>query len=143
MYQKALLFSDPTTGALILQQTSPKEIKAMGRLVQNFDEKTWLANRERIVEEGTYFKFKNGRPAGEDMEGKEEGEVGGLWERLRETGERELVEASPRDRIWGIGFGAANAGKNRERWGLNLLGKALMKVRERMREEENVKNGGA
>lgn len=108
----------------------------MGRLVQNFDEKTWLANRERIVGEASYFKFKNGKPAGEDMKG-EVGEVGDLWKRLDETGERELVEASPRDRIWGVGFGEANAEKMRGRWGLNLLGKALMAARKRLREEEN------
>ena len=45
-------------------------------------------------------------------------------------------QASPRDRIWGIGFGAQNAEKNRSRWGLNLLGKALVKVRERIRVQE-------
>lgn len=60
-------------------------------------------------------------------------------ERLREmllaTGNRELVEASPRDRIWGIGFGEKNAGANRHRWGKNLLGKALMDVRDKLRED--------
>ncbi|KAI1198075.1 DUF1768-domain-containing protein [Nemania serpens] len=55
---------------------------------------------------------------------------------LLATGDRELVEASPRDRIWGIGFGAKNAGANRRRWGLNLLGKCLMEVREQFRSED-------
>lgn len=40
------------------------------------------------------------------------------------------------DRIWGVGFGEKNAGKNRHRWGQNLLGKALMDVRGRLREED-------
>jgi ribA/ribD-fused uncharacterized protein len=55
---------------------------------------------------------------------------------LLATGERELVEASPMDRIWGVGFAAKDAGVNRHRWGQNLLGKALMVVRTRLREEE-------
>jgi ribA/ribD-fused uncharacterized protein len=60
---------------------------------------------------------------------------------LLATGERELVEASPMDRIWGIGFGEKNAGRARRHWGLNLLGKALMDVRKRLREEEGKKEG--
>jgi ribA/ribD-fused uncharacterized protein len=44
-----------------------------------------------------------------------------------------LVEASPGDRIWGIGFDAENAEGNEEEWGRNKLGNALMKVRERLR----------
>jgi ribA/ribD-fused uncharacterized protein len=52
-----------------------------------------------------------------------------------ETGDRELVEASPEDRIWGIGFTEKDAKENGERWGQNLLGKALVEVRRRIREE--------
>lgn len=55
---------------------------------------------------------------------------------LLATGDRELVEASPRDRIWGVGFGAKNAAANRRRWGLNLLGTCLMQVREQFRNED-------
>jgi predicted NAD-dependent protein-ADP-ribosyltransferase YbiA (DUF1768 family) len=56
-------------------------------------------------------------------------------EALLRTGDRELVEVSPFDRIWGIGFGAANAERNRARWGQNLLGQALMEVRDEFRRE--------
>ena len=50
------------------------------------------------------------------------------------TGDAVLVEASPRDRIWGIGMGASNPdAQNPERWrGGNLLGFALMEVRARL-----------
>lgn len=74
--------------------------------------------------EGNYLKFTQN----EDLK-----------KMLLGTGEKEIAEASPRDRIWGIGFGAKRAGDVRERWGLNLLGKALMEVRERIREEEGKK----
>lgn len=55
------------------------------------------------------------------------------------TGERELVEASSMDKIWGVGFAEKDAEANRVKWGQNLLGKALMVVRERLREEESAK----
>jgi ribA/ribD-fused uncharacterized protein len=128
MYQKAILFNDHEIAAKILETTTPKAQKALGRKVKNFNEHIWLANRERIVEEGTYYKFKYGRGEGEG----EEGDAPGLKNKLLGTGDREIVEASPMDRIWGVGFGEKNAESRRKDWGLNLLGKALMKVRERL-----------
>lgn len=53
----------------------------------------------------------------------------GLRQRLLQMGDRELVEASPMDKIWGIGFTEYDAEDNRQWWGLNLLGKALMEAR--------------
>ncbi|KAH8594306.1 hypothetical protein B0O99DRAFT_490262, partial [Bisporella sp. PMI_857] len=124
MYQKAILFNDQERAAAILETTSPKTQKALGRKVTPFVNDTWNKNRERIVQDGSYYKFKNGK----DSEGRP------LKERLLATGNRELVEASPMDRIWGVGFGEKNAEKNRKSWGLNLLGKALMHARDRLRE---------
>lgn len=124
MYQKAVLFSDLEVGAQILKSTSPKAQKALGRKVRNFDSDVWLENRERIVAEGSYHKFANSLKEGEDLKGM-----------LLKTGERELVEASPMDRIWGVGFGEKNASAQRARWGLNLLGTALMEARKRIRED--------
>ena len=46
------------------------------------------------------------------------------------------MKASPYDRIWGIGFSAGKAGANRDDWGNNLLGKALMRVRDRLERKE-------
>lgn len=94
---------------------SAKEAKALGRKVRPFDDAVWVAARERIVLEGTLHKFSQ-HPE--------------LARALLATGERELVEASPMDRIWGVGFGRARAGHvSRDAWGLNLLGKALMEAR--------------
>jgi ribA/ribD-fused uncharacterized protein len=76
-----------------------------------------------IVTQGNYHKFTSSRDAA-DLR---------AW--LLETGDRELVEASPNDRIWGVGFDEKDAVKNRGRWGQNLLGRALGEVRRRMREE--------
>lgn len=50
------------------------------------------------------------------------------------------MQASPADRIWGVGFKAADAELNRSKWGENRLGKALMAVRKRLREEHKAQN---
>ncbi|KAK4449314.1 N-glycosidase R617 [Podospora aff. communis PSN243] len=125
MYHKAVLFNDPATAQLILESTTLT---------------VWVANRERIVEDGTRYKYT--RPVSEeglrygvnpDAELIAPMTLRGL---LLATGDEEIVEASPMDKIWGIGFGERKAEANRERWGLNLLGKALVKVRGELREEE-------
>jgi ribA/ribD-fused uncharacterized protein len=90
MHQKAILFSDHEVAAQILKTTAPKEQKALGRQVRNFDQEVWLANRERIVADGSYFKFKNGKDEGEGK-----GDGIGLRVKLLATGDREIVEASP------------------------------------------------
>ncbi|KAI0099035.1 DUF1768-domain-containing protein [Nemania sp. FL0031] len=65
----------------------------------------------------------------------------GFRDVLLATGDRELVEASPRDRIWGVGFGAKGAEAKRAKWGMNLLGKCLMEVREQFRKEAEAEKG--
>lgn len=82
-----------------------------------------LLDKLQIVIDGTYHKFT----ISEDAEN--------LRTMLMATGKREMVEASPGDRIWGVGFAEKNARENRVRWGQNLLGEALMSVREKLREE--------
>ena len=132
MAHKAHLFSpdDTTTFDRIMASTSPAEQKALGQKVPNFDEDIWVAHRFEIVKWGNYLKFSQNKE---------------LKELLLGTGERELVEASPRDKIWGVGFAAKNAEENRARWGQNLLGLALMAARKRIRklEEEAKGEGGA
>jgi len=104
--------------------TDPKKHKALGREARGFDGKKWNQHKLRIVEEGNWHKFTASKNSKE------------LKKLLLETGEREIVEASPLDKIWGIGFGAKNAEKNRAKWGQNLLGIALMNVRKRIVEQE-------
>ncbi|GKT40362.1 N-glycosidase R617 [Colletotrichum spaethianum] len=122
MHDKALLFSDADVALSVLKADHPRKVKTLGRKVKGFDEALWNANRERIVREGNLLKF---RCAPE------------LKEKLLATGERELVEASPLDRIWGIGFSPEKApASDRSCWGLNLLGKVLMEVRTTLRKEQ-------
>ncbi|CAD6571993.1 MAG: hypothetical protein ASARMPREDX12_004847 [Alectoria sarmentosa] len=123
MYHKAIVFSDQEIADKIALEPEASKQKALGRMVKGFDNKIWNAKREKIVEDGNWWKFT--QPKESD-----------LRKMLLETGDRLLVEASPYDRIWGVGYGAANAEANRNNWGENLLGKALMRVRDRLHAEE-------
>ncbi|MCJ1310210.1 hypothetical protein MMC25_003872 [Agyrium rufum] len=135
MYHKALLFNDNASAEAVLKASTPQKAQGIGRKVYGFDGELWGRWKERIVEEGNWAKFTAPVENGDD-EGDGESKVD-LGKKLLETGDRELVEASPFDRTWGVGFDADHANQNREDWGLNLLGKALMRVRTRMRESEN------
>lgn len=117
MASKALLFEDPETFSKIIASNTPGEAKKLGRLVRNFNEEKWLHNRMDIVVKGNIQKF------GQNPKAKEY---------LLNTKDRVLVEASPRDQIWGIGISQNNEGvENPYNWrGQNLLGFALMEARD-------------
>lgn len=136
MYQKAKLFGDDATAAEVLRTKAPRKAKSLGRKVTNFKEAVWEAKREAIVLKGNMLKF--GAPASGQTP-IQPGSEGSLRDKLLRTGDAELVEASPFDRVWGVGFKPEEAEANRKRWGLNLLGKALMEVRAALREEEEKK----
>jgi predicted NAD-dependent protein-ADP-ribosyltransferase YbiA (DUF1768 family) len=140
MHQKALLFNDTQTAAKILKAgLHPRKVKALGRAVENFDEKIWNENRGRIVREGSMAKFTLAvSEEGLRLGSGENGDLIGMSLRdlLLSTGDRELVEASPYDSIWGVGFAPGTAAQNREHWGLNLLGIALMETRALLREDK-------
>lgn len=116
MAAKARLFGDAEAERHVLAAAHPAQAKKAGRLVRGFDEAIWERERFRIVVEGSVHKFA-ADPA--------------LRAFLLNTGERVLVEASPVDRVWGIGLTADDeAAQDPERWrGLNLLGFALMAAR--------------
>lgn len=117
MYAKALLFGDREAAARILASNSPREQKAIGRNARGFDDAVWVMFREGIVYSGNCVKFRQ-HPD--------------LRAQLFATRGTTLVEASPVDRIWGIGLAEDDPrAKNRMQWlGLNLLGEALTQVRE-------------
>jgi ribA/ribD-fused uncharacterized protein len=121
---KAAFFGDTSVLNLVLEDMShpnPAAVKAMGRRITSFDEDAWVEVREEIVYKGNLYKFR------QDEE---------LKQILLGTGDKIIVEASPSDAIWGIGLSEAKALSKRDGWGLNLLGKALMAVRQALREEE-------
>ncbi|KAJ7442502.1 hypothetical protein B0H11DRAFT_1932300 [Mycena galericulata] len=132
MQHKALLFLDTAVAheVLSIDGTSKADmayVKALGRKVQGFKEDVWVQHRERIVTEGTVHKFRQNPE---------------LKEKLFATGDTMIVEASPFDKIWGIGCAEANAiSRRQDKWGLNLLGKALVEARRVLREEEAAKTG--
>ncbi|KAJ1304712.1 hypothetical protein OPQ81_005851 [Rhizoctonia solani] len=121
MHRKGILFApDSHITSAILETTNPHDIKALGRMIPNFDETIWERERLNIVTEGSRLKFR---------------QTEALKAQLLATEDKELVEASPFDRIWGVGFGAKQAPMKRNKWGENLLGKALMTVRQELQEE--------
>ena len=120
MAKKAELFKDHAVLEKILQAKSPAEAKKLGRHVMNYHENLWLAARFEIVKEGNNHKFSQNPE---------------LKTFLLNTKNRVLVEASPVDAIWGIGMAGDHKDvMNPEKWrGLNLLGFALMEVRDELR----------
>lgn len=120
MAEKARLFGDEETREEILKTDGPKAAKQLGRGVKNFADTLWQEHRFEFVVAGNFAKFAQNPE---------------LRSFLIGTGDSVLVEASPLDRIWGIGLGANAAQANDPaQWrGLNLLGFALMEVRKRLR----------
>lgn len=119
MAGKARLFGDTQTERQVLEAPSPARAKALGRQVRGFDEAVWAERRYALVLAVSLAKF------GQDAE---------LGAYLRGTGNRVLVEASPLDRIWGIGLAADDPRSRRpSAWrGLNLLGFALTEARDEL-----------
>lgn len=120
MYRKALEFNDQDSVQWILEATTPGECKRLGRRVKGFDEQRWAEVREQVAYDAVLHKFRDNRMPREF---------------LLSTGDALLIEASPSDRIWGIGFSERDALDFRHQWGLNILGKALMQVREHLRQD--------
>jgi len=119
MAAKARLFEDEDMLLRIIDADSPKAAKALGRKVRKFDDKRWKANARRLVTAGNVAKFTQNAELGEF---------------LQDTGSQVLVEASPYDRIWGIGLRSNDPrAEDPASWqGQNLLGFALMDVRAAM-----------
>ena len=123
MAEKARLFDDQEILNEIIVCDHPMEAKQLGRKVKSFDPDIWNRRKYEIVKQGNYHKFSQHKD---------------LKEFLLSTKNRVLVEASPRDRIWGIGMSQNNENaENPNLWrGQNLLGFALMEVRDELRLEK-------
>ena len=121
MSRKALLFGDRETNWRIMKAPDPNAFKQLGQQVRGFDETKWKEERCNIVTRGNNAKFSQNEA---------------LKEFLLGTGDKILVEASPYDKIWGIGLSADDSrAENPNLWrGLNLLGFCLTEVRDMLRE---------
>jgi ribA/ribD-fused uncharacterized protein len=89
MAMKAKLFQDENIFEKIVSKTSPKDVKDLGRQIKNFDPEVWDERKYNIVKGGNYHKFSQNKE---------------LLEFIRQTRGKVLVEASPVDRVWGIGL---------------------------------------
>lgn len=122
MAQKAMAFQDIPALKLIMNDSSPRSQKATGRLVgthngsQPFDARFWDGICQDVVFRGNLFKFT---------------QIPELQELLLASGSKTIVEASPVDKVWGIGLAVEDQRVNDPtQWqGTNLLGIAIERVR--------------
>ena len=120
MAEKARLFNDKDIESKILETSSPRQQKKLGKQVSGFNTSKWVSERCNIVFRGNVAKFRQNPELGQI---------------LLETGDRRLAEASPLDKIWGISFAAEHPHAYDEMtWkGLNFLGNVFEDVRTHLR----------
>lgn len=123
MYRKAVIMGDASTAERILNAATPKEAGKLGREVKHYDADKWKAAVDEVAQTCNYLKCS---------------QIEECRQALLDSGHRILAEASPIDRNWGIGLRGDEAEGKEGEWGLNLLGRALMKVRDRLRKESAV-----
>jgi ribA/ribD-fused uncharacterized protein len=121
MWHKAIMFNDYQIAQAILEAETPQEVKKLGRQVHGFTQEDWDMECFGIVVSGNRLKFSQNEKA---------------RNHLLSTGTTILVEASLYDKIWGIGMAQDDyRATNPAMWpGKNLLGLALMTVRNKLRE---------
>jgi len=115
MYHKCKTF-DPDNNILlqtILTEKSAAKIKQYGRKIKNYNDTIWKEKRYNIMLDALRLKFN-------------QNEI--IKKNLLETKPKILYEASKNDKIWGIGFYDKDA-IDKSKFGTNLLGKALMEIR--------------
>ena len=119
MFEKAKLFNDQDSMQKILVETNPAKVKQLGREVKNFIPSVWDKHKFDLMVKVNVEKYE---------------QFTAYRQVLLATGEKLLVEANGKDTVWGIGMYANDRNILREdKWkGENLLGKALMKVREKL-----------
>jgi ribA/ribD-fused uncharacterized protein len=119
MYYKAIQFGDLQIAEKILDAKFPYKAKKLGAQVSNYDDRIWKKHREQVMENGLTLKFTQHQD---------------LRNRLVATSPKILVEASPYDKVWGVGLSEDDPRINDPiKWkGKNLLGKVLMRVRDKI-----------
>ena len=120
MWQKARVMGDREMAEAALNAPHPRDAKIAGGKVAPYDGALWEAVREQLVYYGVREKY---------LQNERERNL------LLSTGCAVLVEASPYDRVWGVGLAADDpAFGSVERWrGSNLQGRVSMRVRADLR----------
>lgn len=123
MAEKARIFGDEEIRQQILAEYSQMAMKKLGRKVKNYDDAVWKNVRFDVVVKGNLAKFSQNEK---------------LRNFLISTDDKVLVEASPKDEVWGIGLDEhSSEASSPWKWkGTNLLGFALMEVRDKLRKQE-------
>ena len=123
MYQKAVVFKDKDIASKILKTDDVERIKEYGRQVSNYDDTIWNGMRQIIIYKGLLEKFRQNEK---------------LKKALLDTGDDILAECAVSDKIWGLGLSMKDSNKNDiKAWrGQNLLGFALMLVRDELRKSD-------
>lgn len=122
MYKKAMLFNDEDMADCIMDEEHPRDQQDWGRKVKNFNKDLWEANCKQFVFDANYAKFTQ-NPTIKDS--------------MMLTEDKLFVEASPNDKIWGIGMSEDDEGvENPANWkGTNWLGEILTQVKRKIQDE--------
>lgn len=122
MAKKAKIFCDDKNYDLIMNSSNPRDQKKYGRKINNFDLEEWKKHNYKIIVDANYAKFSQN----EDLK-----------KELLNTGNNIICEASPYDKIYGIGIKKSDPDvHDQSKWkGTNLLGKAIMDAREKIKKE--------
>ena len=119
MYYKAMTFNDTDIAKKILETDNARKQKELGRKVNGYNDEIWTSVRFKVVSRLNYLKFSQNAD---------------LKIILLMLKDWEFVEASPEDKIWGIGLGENNPDIfDVEKWqGQNLLGKAIKEAQQQI-----------
>ena len=118
MWFKAVFFGDSETADKIAVAQTPKEAKALGRQVKDYNDDAWSGVREFVMKWAVTKKFEQNPELQKflldpDFDGKN------------------FVEGNPYDKIWSVGLRFDDEKiSNEKNWeGMNLLGKVLDNIR--------------
>lgn len=123
MYRKCTLLGDQASAKAVLATDDPEKQQAIGQKAQGYIGNLWAGSRQMIAAKGLMAKFSQN----EDLK-----------QQLLSTGDSWLVECAGSDKVWACGV-RLNDDRRRDiaNWtGTNILGFALMQVREMLKNEE-------
>lgn len=120
MYMKAMFFQDYESAINILDSKTPNDARLLGRKVKGYDDKKWSEVRYKIFYDLNLIKYTTDMKLQRMLlDPKFDGKI--------------FVEASPIDRIWGIGISEDKDPEYKEHeWGRNFLGKIITNIRNRI-----------